>query len=84
MRESLWCAFSALRRNKDRSEKENEERGEEKEEISEDIAEEDAEAEGEERRSLVMFYRGLAELRALGYVKGSRKKADHIAKVKWL
>lgn len=72
----LWCAFSALmRHNKERVEEEITEEG---------IAEEGAEAEGEERRSLVMFYRGLAELRALGYVKGSRKKADHIAKVKWL
>ncbi|KND90156.1 Origin recognition complex subunit 3 [Tolypocladium ophioglossoides CBS 100239] len=42
------------------------------------------EVEGDERLSLVMFYRGLAELRALGFVKASKKKADHIAKVKWL
>lgn len=37
-----------------------------------------------ERRALVQFYRGLAELRAMGYVKASKKKTDHIAKVKWL
>lgn len=37
-----------------------------------------------ERRALVQFYRGLAELRALGYVKASKKKTDHVAKVKWL
>ncbi|RBR08560.1 hypothetical protein FVER53590_01340 [Fusarium verticillioides] len=42
------------------------------------------EEETDERRSLVMFYRGLAELRALGFVKASKKKADHIAKLKWL
>ncbi|KAM5373823.1 hypothetical protein ACJZ2D_006785 [Fusarium nematophilum] len=40
--------------------------------------------EGDERKTLVMFYRALAELRALGFVKSSKKKADHIAKLKWL
>lgn len=38
----------------------------------------------DERGALAMFYQGLAELRALGFVKGSKKKADHVAKVKWL
>ena len=38
----------------------------------------------DERTGLVLFYRGLAELRAMGFVKASRKKADHIAKLKWL
>lgn len=42
------------------------------------------EQEQDERAVLVSFYRGLAELRALGFVKASRRKADHIAKVKWL
>lgn len=40
--------------------------------------------ESDERRALVLFYRALAELRALGFVKSSKKKADHIAKLKWL
>lgn len=40
--------------------------------------------ETDERKALVMFYRALAELRALGFVKASKKKADHIAKLKWL
>ncbi|XEU98733.1 hypothetical protein FSHL1_004020 [Fusarium sambucinum] len=40
--------------------------------------------ETDERKSLVLFYRALAELRALGFVKASKKKADHIAKLKWL
>ncbi|KDN66983.1 putative origin recognition complex subunit [Colletotrichum sublineola] len=46
----------------------------------------DAESEGnaDERAALVLFYRGLAELKALGFVKASRKKTDHIAKLKWL
>ncbi|EGR47629.1 uncharacterized protein TRIREDRAFT_4366 [Trichoderma reesei QM6a] len=38
----------------------------------------------DERRALVQFYRGLAELKAMGFVKSSKKKADHIAKVRWL
>ncbi|XP_044714923.1 origin recognition complex subunit [Hirsutella rhossiliensis] len=47
---------------------------------------EEAGDEGEkmERERLTQFYRGLAELRALGFVKASKKKADHVAKVKWL
>ncbi|KAK0383147.1 hypothetical protein NLU13_9060 [Sarocladium strictum] len=36
------------------------------------------------RKALAAFYRGMAELRALGFVKPSKKKADHVAKVKWL
>ncbi|KAF5661128.1 origin recognition complex subunit 3 [Fusarium circinatum] len=43
-----------------------------------------SEEETDERKSLVMFYRALAELRALGFVKASKKKTDHIAKLKWL
>ncbi|CAM1507191.1 Fc.00g068320.m01.CDS01 [Cosmosporella sp. VM-42] len=42
------------------------------------------EEEADERKSLVLFYRGLAELRALGFIKASKKKMDHIAKLKWL
>jgi origin recognition complex subunit 3 len=42
------------------------------------------EEETDERKVLVMFYRGLAELRTLGYVRPSKKKVDHIAKLKWL
>ncbi|KAL2756413.1 hypothetical protein ACRALDRAFT_1081719 [Sodiomyces alcalophilus JCM 7366] len=38
----------------------------------------------DERTALALFYRGLAELKALGFVKHSRKKVDHVAKVKWL
>jgi origin recognition complex subunit 3 len=37
----------------------------------------------EERDALVLFYRALAELRSLGLVKQSKKKADHLAKVAW-
>ncbi|KAK7951417.1 uncharacterized protein PG986_007145 [Apiospora aurea] len=43
------------------------------------------EADGlDERTALVMFYRAMSEMRALGFVKPSRKKVDHIAKLAWL
>lgn len=42
------------------------------------------ESDGDERSALAAFYQGMAELRALGFVKPSKKKADHVAKVKWL
>jgi origin recognition complex subunit 3 len=38
----------------------------------------------DERAALVCFYRGLAELRMMGFVKQSKKKTDHVAKLKWL
>ncbi|KAK1757662.1 origin recognition complex subunit 3 N-terminus-domain-containing protein [Echria macrotheca] len=38
----------------------------------------------DERTALVLFYRGLAELRMMGFVRASKKKADHVGKVKWL
>ncbi|KAL0938960.1 origin recognition complex subunit [Colletotrichum truncatum] len=50
--------------------------------VGDDAAESDGNA--DERAALVLFYRGLAELKALGFVKMSRKKTDHIAKLKWL
>lgn len=37
----------------------------------------------DERAALVLFYRGMAEMRTMGFVKQSRKKADHIAKLAW-
>ncbi|KAK8089047.1 origin recognition complex subunit [Apiospora hydei] len=43
------------------------------------------EADGlDERTALVMFYRAMSEMRVLGFVKPSRKKVDHIAKLAWL
>lgn len=44
--------------------------------------EEDGEAGS--RARLAQFYRALAELRAMGYIKASKRKTDHVAKVKWL
>lgn len=37
----------------------------------------------DERHALVLFYRGLAELKMAGLIKHSRKKTDHLAKLGW-
>lgn len=39
--------------------------------------------EAEQQRALALFSRGLAELKYLGMIKNSRKKADHLAKLAW-
>jgi origin recognition complex subunit 3 len=46
--------------------------------------EEDEEGGLDEREALVRFYQALAELKTMGFVKQSKKKADHIAKLKWM
>lgn len=38
----------------------------------------------DERTALVLFYQGLADLKAMGFVKPTRRRADHVAKNKWL
>jgi origin recognition complex subunit 3 len=47
------------------------------------IVGEDNEGGLDERTALVLFYRSVAELKAMGFVKQSRKKADHVAKLAW-
>ena len=37
----------------------------------------------DERQALALFYRSLAELRAFGMLKQSRRKTDHVAKMAW-
>ena len=37
----------------------------------------------DERTALMLFYRGLADLKLLGMIKQSRKKVDHLAKSAW-
>ncbi|TFB03827.1 Origin recognition complex subunit 3 [Trichoderma ghanense] len=78
----LWSAFHALVR----EEKEGDDDGVADEGEEEDDGEQRGELrrQRDERRALVHFYRGLAELKAMGFVKSSKKKADHIAKVRWL
>lgn len=39
--------------------------------------------EAEHQRALALFSRALAELKYLGMIKDSRKKADHLAKLSW-
>ncbi|KAM3089249.1 Origin recognition complex subunit 3 [Clarireedia jacksonii] len=41
------------------------------------------EGEDMERRALMLFYHGLADLKLLGMVKQSRKKTDHLTKMIW-
>ncbi|KAL4774089.1 origin recognition complex subunit 3 N-terminus-domain-containing protein [Aspergillus nidulans var. acristatus] len=38
----------------------------------------------DERMTMALFYRALSELRALGMLKHSRKKLDHVAKSAWM
>jgi origin recognition complex subunit 3 len=49
------------------------------------ILDPEVESEGDEKEELILalFYRGMAELRHLGMVKNSRKKADHVMKLRW-
>lgn len=47
------------------------------------IVGEDNADELDERTALVLFYRSMAEMKAMGFVKQSRKKADHVAKLAW-
>lgn len=44
---------------------------------------EDGEMEREREEALALFSRALAELKYLGMIKNSRKKADHLAKLSW-
>ena len=43
----------------------------------------DEENDTEHEKLLGLFYRSLAELRYLGLIKGSRKRKDHVTKIKW-
>ncbi|KAB8302266.1 hypothetical protein EYC80_005707 [Monilinia laxa] len=41
------------------------------------------EGEESERQAMMLFYRGLADLKLLGMIKQSRKKTDHLTKLAW-
>ena len=45
--------------------------------------EESEEVDGKREKALALFSRALAELKYLGMIKNSRKKADHLAKLSW-
>jgi origin recognition complex subunit 3 len=75
----LWSAFYTLVQEHKEENGENEESDE-----NDEQQQQQQQQQQDERKALVMFYRGLAELRAMGFVKSSKKKTDHIAKVRWL
>ncbi|EPE05569.1 origin recognition complex subunit [Ophiostoma piceae UAMH 11346] len=61
--------------------------GDKKEDQGEEVNMDDddeAAADDKERRHLVKFYQGLSEMKTLGYIKPTRRKVDHVAKIKWL
>lgn len=69
----LWTAFYALVGKPDGDDEPSAEAGE------------SANNDGyDERTALVLFYQGLADLKATGFVKATRRRADHVAKNKWL
>lgn len=37
----------------------------------------------DKNKAQALFYRGLAELKALGFIRSSKKKTDHLAKLAW-
>lgn len=41
------------------------------------------EGDDSERQALMLFYRGLSDLKLLGMIKQSRKKTDHLTKLAW-
>lgn len=43
----------------------------------------DSEDEAEERKTLMLFYQALADLKMIGAVKMSRRKTDHLGKLAW-
>ncbi|KAK2610934.1 hypothetical protein N8I77_004321 [Diaporthe amygdali] len=74
----LWSAFYALVGCS------NDEDGDPKSRLKSKSAESRNEDGLDERTALVLFYQGLAELKAMGFVKPTKKRADHIARLKWL
>jgi origin recognition complex subunit 3 len=75
----LWEAFSSTVVDRERG---NEDDGDEAD--SDAQAEIDRRSSGiDERMALALFYRSLAELRMLGFIKSTKKRADCLAKVAW-
>ncbi|CAK7199608.1 Origin recognition complex subunit 3 [Sporothrix eucalyptigena] len=82
----LWEAFQTAvsdSGNGPKKDKEGEE-GEENNENNENNDEAEGDEDTQERRHLVQFYQGLSEMKTLGYIKPTRRKVDHVAKIKWL
>ncbi len=79
----LWEAFRAIVVNRKEREDEQEEEGEEDERVQGNSAEKDGAGVVDERMGLALFYRGLAELRMMGFAKPTKRKADCLAKTAW-
>ena len=82
----LWEAFKAIVVNRQEREDGEQEDGAEEQGMQGNGAEEDvADRTGvvDERMALALFYRGLAELRMMGFVKPTKRKADCLAKTAW-
>ncbi|CAK7215277.1 Origin recognition complex subunit 3 [Sporothrix curviconia] len=90
----LWEAFqtavsdSGNGQANDKEAKEGDEANKDNNGVSEDNGEAGGEGaddeDTQERRHLVQFYQGLSEMKTLGYIKTTRRKVDHVAKIKWL
>ena len=75
----LWNAFSAvLVRQKGDDEKEEEDDDDSKVSGVAQVA-----GRMDERMAFALFYRGVAELRMMGFLKGTKRKADCLAKTAW-
>lgn len=78
----LWSAFEAVVVEKKNVEEEVEEDEEEKKWRNR-VNGEVGPGGVDERMALALFYRGLAELRMMGFVKATKRKADCLAKTVW-
>jgi origin recognition complex subunit 3 len=75
----LWEAFCAAI-----VDRENEDEGDEEEAEGRTHADRSGISSGiDERMALALFYRSLAELRMLGFIKPTKKKVDCLAKAAW-
>ena len=82
----LWEAFGAVLLSGQKDDEEVDGADEEIEQVGDDGNEKernDASAKMTDKLALALFYRGLAELRYFGFVKGTKKKADCLAKGAW-
>lgn len=78
----LWSAFYAL---VGRGDGEDEDPTPKSKSKSKSKSTKSSDEEGfDERTALVLFYQGLAEMKAMGFVKPTKKRADHIARLKWV
>ncbi|OAA63681.1 origin recognition complex subunit [Niveomyces insectorum RCEF 264] len=79
----LWAAFQTVVAENDKDKhKKDDDSDEDNDDDEQD--EDDEEKDTRQRLHLVQFYEALAELKALGFIKATRRKVDHVAKVKWL